>query len=200
MPVSAAYKSHSLFHLQASSQCLAEMISQAHKLFSVSQLSGAAYCESLELQFTHMYIFVVLTVTVYIYVYISVNASLQLLKTLQQVPADMLQVCKFTYLETGDPVPYHELGLSQGGHPAYHESCIQSVHKEFKRKFKGWIHHSTPEKGVDVSYLKPTDGVPLRVWKGVVEIKASPDAVLKKLWIEKYVEIFLTVCSCIVYC
>ena len=107
-----------------------------------------------------------------------------------QVPADMLQVCKFTYLEAGDPVPYHELGLDRtdlGSQTAYLESCIQTVHKELKRKFKGWLHHSTPEKGVDVSYLKPADGVPLRVWKGVTEIDASTDAVFKKLWNEKYV-------------
>ena len=109
----------------------------------------------------------------------------------------MLQVCKFTYLETGDPVPYHELGLDKtdfGSHVAYLDSCIQTVHKELKRKFKGWLHHSTPEKGVDVSYLKPTDGVPLRVWRGVTEIDATPDVVFKKLWIEKYVCHFAHIC------
>ncbi|XP_064404560.1 stAR-related lipid transfer protein 13-like isoform X3 [Halichondria panicea] len=104
------------------------------------------------------------------------------------MPADMLQVCHFTHLEAGDPVPYHELDLDKADTGStYLESCVQCLHKELKRKFKGWIHHSTPQKGVDVSYLKPTDGIPLRVWRGVVEIDASPDAVLKKLWIEKYV-------------
>ncbi len=94
----------------------------------------------------------------------------------------MLQVCKFTHLETGDPVPYHELGLDR---TAYLEACMQCLHKEQKRKFKGWQYHSSPVKGVDVFYIQPTDDIPLRVWRGVVEIDATSDTVLKKLWIEK---------------
>ncbi len=102
----------------------------------------------------------------------------------------MLQVCRFTYLESGDPVPYHELGLDRaGGYSAYLEACIQNLHKEHKRKFKGWQYHSTPLKGVDVFYLQPSDDVPLRVWRGVVEINVSSDTVLKKLWIDKYVHL-----------
>ena len=67
----------------------------------------------------------------------------------------------------------------------YIDSCVETLHKEMRRKFKGWVHHSTQQKDVEVSYLKPTDGIPLRVWRGVVEIDASADSVLKKLWIEK---------------
>jgi len=119
----------------------------------------------------------------------SIGVIGQLLSMLTpQIPADMLQVCRFTYLESGDPVPYHELGMDrsgQGSHALYIESCVQTVHKEMKKRFKGWLHHSTTNTGIEVSYIKPADGVPLRVWRGVVDIEASTDTVLKKLWIEK---------------
>ena len=48
------------------------------------------------------------------------------------VPADMLQTCKFTHLEFGDPVPYTDLGRDRegmGGYHSYVEECIATVTK-----------------------------------------------------------------------
>ena len=95
----------------------------------------------------------------------------------------MLQVCKFTHLEAGIPVPYHELGLKRSGrgdYKSYVEESIRTLLKESHRKFRGWIHHDTVQ-GVEVSYLKPRDSLSLRVWRGVVEVPAPCEAVLKVL-------------------
>ena len=44
----------------------------------------------------------------------------------------MLQVCRFTHLELGDPVPCHELGQDRWGHGSIHshvDSCMNTMLK-----------------------------------------------------------------------
>lgn len=44
----------------------------------------------------------------------------------------MMQVCKFSHLEFGDPIPYHELGQNRNGFSnfkSYVESCVGTVLK-----------------------------------------------------------------------
>ena len=57
--------------------------------------------------------------------------------------------------------------------------------QEQKRRFRRWVHCDSL-KGVDLAYSKVGDGVPLRLWRGVVEVPASPSAVLHRLWEERY--------------
>ena len=47
-----------------------------------------------------------------------------------QVAADMLQVCKFTHLELGEPVPCHELDQDRDG-PGnmFIDNCVATVLK-----------------------------------------------------------------------
>jgi len=100
----------------------------------------------------------------------------------------MLQVCKFTHLELGDPVPCHELGQDRWGHGSIHshvDSCMNTVLKEAHRKFKGWVHHDIV-RGAEISYLKPMDGVPLWLWRGTVEVQATHETVLKGLWSQRH--------------
>ena len=61
--------------------------------------------------------------------------------------------------------------------------------QEQKRRFRRWVHCDS-FRGVDLAYSKVGDGVPLRLWRGVVEVPAPPNAVLHRLWEERYV------CSC----
>ena len=99
----------------------------------------------------------------------------------------MLQICKFTYLEAGDSIPFHDLGQDRYGvgHFSLHlEECAQTVLKEARRKFKGWVNFDTVS-GAEVSFLKPSDGMPLKTWRAVVEVAAPCEAVLKKLWKQK---------------
>lgn len=53
--------------------------------------------------------------------------------------------------------------------------------QEAKDKFKSWVSHPWHESQVDVSYKKIRDGCPLRLWRGVVEIQASPQDILKRI-------------------
>ena len=57
--------------------------------------------------------------------------------------------------------------------------------QEQKRRFRRWVHCDS-FKGVDLAYSKVGDGVPLRLWRGVVEVPAPPSAVLHRLWEERY--------------
>lgn len=48
------------------------------------------------------------------------------------VPADMMQTCKFSHLEFGDPVSYHDIGKDKdgcGGYHSYIEECVAIVTK-----------------------------------------------------------------------
>ena len=46
------------------------------------------------------------------------------------VAADMMQLCKFTHLELGDPIPYQELGQDRnGGYQQYLEDCMSTILK-----------------------------------------------------------------------
>jgi hypothetical protein len=106
----------------------------------------------------------------------------------------MLQVCRFTHLETGDPVPYYELGLDRlgsGNLHSYLDTCVQTVLREARKKFKSWYHFDSVE-GVEVSYLKPRDGVPLWVWRGMCEVNVSSSLLHQRLWMDRYTCCFKT--------
>ena len=52
-----------------------------------------------------------------------------------QVPANTIQMCKFSHLECGDPIPYHELGrdkLGFGNFHSYADSCVSAVLKVWR--------------------------------------------------------------------
>lgn len=106
-----------------------------------------------------------------------------------KVATDMLQVCRFTHLETGDPVPYYELGLDHRGSgnlQHYVDTCVQTVLREARKKFKSW-HHCDSVGDVEVSYLKPRDGVPLWVWRGTCQVKACSAFLHRRLWMDRFV-------------
>ena len=124
---------------------------------------------------------------------------------LLQVAADMMRLCRFTYLESGEPVSYHELGLSKqgiGSYTSYISLCVTTVMKvrssielsrrvsqscspltiqEVRWQFKEWSHFGSL-RGVEISHYPVNDGIPLYLWRGVVSIPAPPEAILKKLW------------------
>ena len=43
------------------------------------------------------------------------------------VAADMLHTCKFTHLEYGDPVSYHDIGRDKDGAGGYHSYIEESI-------------------------------------------------------------------------
>ncbi|XP_019850855.1 PREDICTED: rho GTPase-activating protein 7-like isoform X2 [Amphimedon queenslandica] len=109
-------------------------------------------------------------------------------ESLFKVAADMMQLCKFSHLEFGDPVPFQELGLDKSGvgdYRYYIENCMSTLAKEQRRRYRGWVHCDLM-KGVSLAYCKIEDGVPLRLWRGTVEVPASSEMVLRKLWEERF--------------
>jgi hypothetical protein len=103
------------------------------------------------------------------------------------VSSDMLQVCKFSYLEVGVPVPYGELGQDKygfGDYRSYIEGCVSALMKEHRHKFKNWTSFETTN-GMDLSWQKVGDGLPLKLWKVTVDVPAPPHQVFKRLWNEQ---------------
>lgn len=67
----------------------------------------------------------------------------------------------------------------------YLDTCVQTVLRETRRKFKSWYHCDSVD-GVEVSYLKPRDGVPLWVWRGVCEVNVCSSFLHRRLWMDRY--------------
>lgn len=42
-------------------------------------------------------------------------------------------------------------------------------------------------RGVELSHVRVCDGVPLWIWRGMADIRASPKAVFERLWHQRYV-------------
>lgn len=57
--------------------------------------------------------------------------------------------------------------------------------QEAKDKFKGWVSQPWYDNSVEISYKKVKDGYPLRLWRCVVEVNASPDDVIKRILYER---------------
>lgn len=104
------------------------------------------------------------------------------------VAADMMQVCKFSHLEFGDPVPYHDLGRDKNGHGSYKDyidECMTTLAKDQRKKYRGWVQCNAV-KDVELAYSKVGDGIPLKLWRGTTEIPVPPYVVLQRLWEEKH--------------
>ncbi|XP_020905172.1 rho GTPase-activating protein 7 isoform X2 [Exaiptasia diaphana] len=106
------------------------------------------------------------------------------------VPEDTLMKSRFSFIEQGEPVTLDKLGRNKSNpsddYNTYIESCINGLLKEARDKFKGWVSHPWHESPVEVSYKKLRDGCPLRLWRGVVEIQASPQDILKRITDERH--------------
>ncbi|KAK3696697.1 hypothetical protein QZH41_013056 [Actinostola sp. cb2023] len=106
------------------------------------------------------------------------------------VPEDTLTKSRFSFIEQGEPVTLDKLGRTKSSpsedYNTYIESCINCLLKEAKDKFKGWVSHPWHESPVEISYKKIGDGCPLRLWRGVVEIEAMPQEVLKRITDERH--------------
>ncbi|XP_073464407.1 rho GTPase-activating protein 7 isoform X2 [Aquarana catesbeiana] len=110
-------------------------------------------------------------------------------KKLFQIPEEMSK-CRNSYMEQDlRPVCLDELvnGNSEGlcDYQAFLQEGIDSLLKEAKDKFKGWVSCSTSEQA-DLAYKKVPDGPPLRLWKSTIEIAAQPEDVFQRLLREQH--------------
>ncbi|XP_028401518.1 rho GTPase-activating protein 7-like isoform X5 [Dendronephthya gigantea] len=107
------------------------------------------------------------------------------------IPQDTMMKSKFSYIEQGEPVTLEELGKLDGctneDYHSYLETCIASILKESRLKFKSWLSYTWPEAipSIEISYKKVRDGYPLRLWKATTEIDAEPDAVMRRITHER---------------
>ncbi|XP_078369668.1 stAR-related lipid transfer protein 13-like isoform X8 [Oculina patagonica] len=106
------------------------------------------------------------------------------------IPEDTVKNSRFSYIEKGEPVSLEQLGKSksspENGYQTYIESCIAGLLKEAKDKFKGWVSQPWYDSSVEISYKKVKDGYPLRLWRCVVEVNASPDDVIRRILYERH--------------
>lgn len=110
------------------------------------------------------------------------------------VPDDVMMKSQFSYIEQGDPVALEDLGQHSedagvtDSYLSYVDNCLAGLLQEAtvnSRSSKKWeIHSETNE--VVVSYRKMSDGYPLRLWRAVTEISASPEEILKRIVKERH--------------
>ncbi|XP_039220907.1 rho GTPase-activating protein 7 isoform X1 [Crotalus tigris] len=110
-------------------------------------------------------------------------------KKLFQIPEEMSR-CRNSYTEQDlRPLSFDDLGRTNNSESAsYHsyiQDCMDDFFKEIKDKFKGWVSCPTPEPA-ELAYKKVCEGPPLRLWKSVVEIPATPEEVLNRIVKEQH--------------
>uniref|UniRef100_A0A670YGS3 DLC1 Rho GTPase activating protein n=1 Tax=Pseudonaja textilis TaxID=8673 RepID=A0A670YGS3_PSETE len=110
-------------------------------------------------------------------------------KKLFQIPEEMSK-CRNSYTEQDlRPLSFEDLGQTNNSefasYHSYIQDCMDDFFKEIKDKFKGWVSCPTPEPA-ELAYKKVCEGPPLRLWKSVVEILATPEEVLNRIIKEQH--------------
>lgn len=99
-------------------------------------------------------------------------------KKLFQISLGTLQQCR---LEQYEPMTLDELGSLK----CYLEGCLHTLITEAREKSKGWAN--VQHADVDLAFKKPGDGLPLRLWRCVVEVEAPPVELLTRILRERHV-------------
>uniref|UniRef100_A0A8C4MNI0 Rho GTPase-activating protein 7 n=1 Tax=Equus asinus TaxID=9793 RepID=A0A8C4MNI0_EQUAS len=110
-------------------------------------------------------------------------------KKLFQVPEEMSR-CRNSYTEQElKPLTLEALGRlcndESADYQHFLQDCVDSLFKEVKDKFKGWVSYSTSEQA-ELSYKKVSEGPPLRLWRATIEVPAVPEDILKRLLKEQH--------------
>ncbi|CAN0471617.1 unnamed protein product [Rangifer tarandus platyrhynchus] len=110
-------------------------------------------------------------------------------KKLFQVPEEMSR-CRNSYTEQElKPLTLEALGRlcndESADYQHFLQDCVDSLFKEVKEKFKGWVSYSTSEQA-ELSYKKVSEGPPLRLWRATIEVPATPEEILKRLLKEQH--------------
>ncbi|XP_068960945.1 rho GTPase-activating protein 7 [Petaurus breviceps papuanus] len=107
-----------------------------------------------------------------------------------QVPEEMSR-CRNSYSEQElRPLSLEALGRLSGQDTSdyrhFLQDCVDSLFKEAKDKFKGWVSHPTSEQA-ELAYKKVSEGPPLRLWKSTIEVPAKAEDVLNRLLKEQHI-------------
>ncbi|KAK8785426.1 hypothetical protein V5799_008211, partial [Amblyomma americanum] len=99
-------------------------------------------------------------------------------KKLFQISLETLQQCR---LEQYEPMTLDELGSLK----SYLEGCLHALITEAREKSKGWAN--VQHADVDLAFKKPGDGLPLRLWRCVIEVEAPPVELLTRILRERHI-------------
>ncbi|CAO1419637.1 unnamed protein product [Diamesa serratosioi] len=109
-------------------------------------------------------------------------------KKVYHITSDKISRCKFGYMEESKPVTLESLGdgLQVQNWCGYLYECIKATVKEGREKSRGWISINSLDNNVDISYRKVGDGHPLRLWRCIIEVNATPADVLHLITKERH--------------
>lgn len=101
-------------------------------------------------------------------------------RKLFSITTEKVQRCNFNYMEESRPVPLEALGEGLQVHDwrGYLYECTSATIKEGREKSRGWISITSTDPCIEVSHKKVGDGHPLRLWRCVTEIDATPMEIL----------------------
>lgn len=104
------------------------------------------------------------------------------------ITSDKISRCKFGYMEESKPVTLESLGdgLQVQNWCGYLYECIKATVKEGREKSRGWISINSLGHNIDISYRKVGDGHPLRLWRCIIEVNATPAEVLHLITKERH--------------
>ncbi|KAK3880528.1 hypothetical protein Pcinc_014992 [Petrolisthes cinctipes] len=122
---------------------------------------------------------------------------IQQVSQVQCVPMEMLNNCRFTYLEHSQPVCLEDLGGATGGlvgglqgtegdWATYMNACVSALFKEARDRSRGWVHQTNADPQVELLYRKVGDGHPLRLWRAITEVEAPPSELLNRIIRERH--------------
>jgi deleted in liver cancer protein len=109
-------------------------------------------------------------------------------KKIFNIPKEKIERCNFSYMEESRPVTLEVLGdtVQLANWRSYLYECIKATIKEGREKSRGWVSVKNDDF-IELAYRKVGDGHPLKLWKIVTEVQASPVVVLNRITKERHI-------------
>lgn len=109
-------------------------------------------------------------------------------KKVYYISSDKINRCNFSYMEESRPVTLEALGdtVQLCNWRSYLYECVKATVKEGREKSRGWISHNSYDPNIEIFYRKVGDGHPLKLWKCVAEVEATPLTVLNRITKERH--------------
>lgn len=113
---------------------------------------------------------------------------IQNFKKVYHISSEKINRCNFSYMEESKPVSLEALGdaVQLSNWRSYLYECIKATVKEGREKSRGWISVNSFDPNIEIFYRKVGDGHPLRLWKCITEVEATPLTVLNRITKERH--------------
>lgn len=109
-------------------------------------------------------------------------------KKVYHISSEKITRCNFSYMEESRPVTLEALGdaVQLSNWRSYLYECVKATVKEGREKSRGWISVNSHDPHIEIFYRKVGDGHPLKLWKCVVEVEATPLMILHRITKERH--------------